>query len=333
MHAPPAPLHPPTEQESDWPPESPALAEGLVAAWVCVPVVAVFLSLLHELEHDLVHNLYFSRSRFVQNAMLAGVWMMRPNTVNPWFRRRLHVHHHKASGTESDWEERAITNGERWGLRRLLMTGDGFLAVALRPRQTVEVVRAFLRAQRDDSPERQRRLVRRAKLAYFPLGFAYHGGWYLFIGLTVGRILAGAAGVSVALSPGQAAALHALDVVAVALLAPNALRTFALHFVSSNVHYFGDVEPGNVVQQTQVWTAWWTAPFQLFCFNFGGTHAIHHFVVGDPFYVRQAIAKDAHVVLRRNGVRFNDFGSLGRANRWNARGHRIVGLLRPEPSR
>jgi hypothetical protein len=41
-----------------------------------------------------------------------------------------------------------------------------------------------------------------------------------------------------------------------------------------------------VIQQTQVLNPWWMLPFQLFCFNFGSTHAIHHFVVRDPFYIR-----------------------------------------------
>ena len=61
--------------------------------------------------------------------------------------------------------------------------------------------------------------------------------------------------------------------------APNVLRVFCLHFVSSNMHYYGDVEPGNVIQQTQVLNPWWLWPLQAFCFNFGSSHAIHHFVV------------------------------------------------------
>src|SRR3546814_13463832 len=86
-------------------------------------------------------------------------------------------------------------------------------------------------------------------------------------------------------------------------------------FVSSNMHYYGDVESGNIVQQCQVLNPWWLWPAQLFCFNFGATHAIHHFVVSQPFYVRQLTARAAHQVMRDNGVRFNDVGALRRANR------------------
>ncbi|RZL06584.1 MAG: hypothetical protein EOP40_17435, partial [Rubrivivax sp.] len=62
----------------------------------------------------------------------------------------------------------------------------------------------------------------------------------------------------------------------------------------------------------------WMWPFQLFCCNFGSTHAIHHFVVKEPFYVRQLTAPVAHRVMREAGVRFNDLGTFARANRWRA---------------
>jgi hypothetical protein len=82
------------------------------------------------------------------------------------------------------------------------------------------------------------------------------------------------------------------------------------------MHYYGDVEEGNIIQQTQVLNTWWTIPFHIFCFNFGATHAIHHFVVNEPFYIRQLTAAKAHEVMRKNGVRFNDVGTFLRANRW-----------------
>jgi hypothetical protein len=77
------------------------------------------------------------------------------------------------------------------------------------------------------------------------------------------------------------------------------------------------VEPRNVMQQCQVLNPWWLMPLQLFCFNFGSTHAIHHFAVKEPFYVRQWNAGIAHKVMRQMGVRFNDLGTFGRANRFH----------------
>jgi len=100
------------------------------------------------------------------------------------------------------------------------------------------------------------------------------------------------------------------------LIFPNLFRMFSLHFITSNMHYYGDVESGNVMQQTQVLNKWYFIPFQLFCFNFGSTHAIHHFVVNETFYVRQLTAKTAHKVMREQGVRFNDIAAFRRDNRF-----------------
>ena len=100
------------------------------------------------------------------------------------------------------------------------------------------------------------------------------------------------------------------------LIFPNLFRMYCLHFITSNMHYYGDVESGNVMQQTQVLNKWYFLPMQLFCFNFGSTHAIHHFVVNETFYIRQFTAKKAHQVMQLQGVRFNDLGTFTRANRY-----------------
>ena len=123
------------------------------------------------------------------------------------------------------------------------------------------------------------------------------------------------------------AALDGLDVFGVVYMLPSLLRTFCLHFISSNMHYYGDVQTNNPLQQTQVLNAWWLLPFQLFCFNFGSTHAIHHFVVKETFYVRQLTARRAHEVMREVGVRFNDIGTFRRANRYA-----IDGVAAAEPA-
>ncbi len=112
-----------------------------------------------------------------------------------------------------------------------------------------------------------------------------------------------------------ATVLRVASLLTVVWIGPNVLRVACLHFISSNMHYYGDVEDGNVVEQTQVLNRWWLAPVQLFCANFGSTHGIHHFVPNDPFYVRQLTAKTAHHAMRNNGVRFNDLGTFRRANR------------------
>jgi fatty acid desaturase len=288
---------------------------GLVPWWVCIPFNAFCFSVLHELEHDLIHSLYFRTNKFAHNFMLAGVWLMRPSTINPWIRRRMHLHHHRASGTESDLEERAITNGVPWGFRRMLMTGDGMLAIYLRPFTMERAAAEFARSQAPENQAERERIEREQRVSYVPLGLIHYTLWHVFIIYHAIAIMLMALGIFFAPPTWLAETMTVVDAIAVVWLAPNALRTFCLHLVSSNMHYFGDVEQGNVLQQTQIWTSKVLLPLHIFCFNFGSTHAIHHFVVGDTFYIRQAIARDAHRAMRENGVRFNDFDTFRRANR------------------
>ncbi|WP_433561204.1 fatty acid desaturase [Nocardia sp. CA-151230] len=279
---------------------------GVLPWWATILVTAFWLSILHELEHDLIHSMYFRTNRFVHNLMMFGVWFFRPSTINPWVRRRLHLHHHEVSGTDSDLEERAITNGEGWGAHRTISLMDSFLGIYTKPFRTHQIVRSYIEHEAR-TPEEARQLATTNVLSYFPLGLFHYTLWHLFLGVSVYEFVAGPTSI-----PGR----DVLTFLAVTILAPNAVRTFCLHFVSSNMHYYGDVQAHNVLQQTQVWTALWLKPFHALCFNFGETHAIHHFLVRDPFYVREAIKADCQQVLRDNGVRFNDFGTFRRANRF-----------------
>lgn len=280
-----------------------AYVQGAIPAWLCIPLVALFASLTHELEHDLIHWMYFRGRPWAHHLMMALVWLARPSTINPWLRRGLHFEHHKYSGTRRDREERAVTNGERWSLARLLMTGDNVLALLLRLRQAPDW-------------KSRRKLVLLSSVLYFPLGQLNWGLWHLFLGFHALDAVAAGLGHPIAWSAGTRSFMHTVDLLTVVWIAPNVLRTFCLHFVTSNMHYYGDVEGGNVMQQTQVLNPWWLWPLQLFCFNFGATHAIHHFVVKEPFYVRQWTASQAHAVMREMGLRFNDYGTFRRANRY-----------------
>ena len=111
--------------------------------------------------------------RIAQDLMLALAWLARPSTINPWIRRALHFNHHRHSGQANDIEDRAISNGERWGPARLLMTADAGASV-------------LLRALRTRDPRRAARAVLRAAAAYFPLGWIHWGGWWAFLALALG---------------------------------------------------------------------------------------------------------------------------------------------------
>lgn len=276
-----------------------------LSVWWTIPLIAFFASLTHELEHDLIHWMYFRKKPWAHHLMMALVWLARPSTINPWIRRELHFNHHKCSGTEQDLEERALGNGDAWGLRRFFATGDNGLAVLFR-----------LFAAKNWTMRKM--ILTRSFKAYFPLGVIHWFLWYVFLAFHASNIVSVLVDTPILWSATTLNVMHVVDFLTVVWIAPNVLRTFCLHFVTSNMHYYGDVELGNVIQQTQVLTPWWMIPFQLFCFNFGSTHAIHHFVVKEPFYIRQLTAPIAHQVMRNMGVRFNDLGTFKRANRWNA---------------
>lgn len=287
---------------------------GLLPAWACVILVALFASLTHELEHDLIHYMYFKKTPWAHNLMLALVWLARPSTISPWTRRRLHLHHHKYSGTEHDLEERGITNGVPWGIRRLIMMSDQMFSIYLRPFQMRQMVKLFVKAQ----PEAERKQALNEQLrGYIPLGYINYLLWHGFVVFHVLNWVAPLVGWNLVWPTWVLQSMTVVDFLAVVWLIPNVIRMFCLHFVSSNMHYYGDIDPRDVIKQTQVLNPWWMTPFQLFCFNFGSTHAIHHFVVKEPFYVRQMTAKQAHEVMRAVGVRFNDVGTFKRNNRWN----------------
>ncbi len=290
--------------------------EGLIAWWVCVPVTAIFASFIHELEHDLIHQMYFRAKPWANSLMLALGWAARASTVNPFVRRKLHLHHHKVSGTESDLEERGITNGTPWGLRRLLMTGDNMLAVFLRPNEMRRATAKFIQAQKPANRQEALKMAAEQTLAYMPIGQLYYALFHGWVVLHAVMWAAPLLGVDIPWPQWTPSVMNALDVFGVVYALPCLLRTFCLHFISSNMHYYGDVEARNAMQQCQVLNPWWLMPMQLFCFNFGSTHAIHHFAVKEPFYVRQWNAKVAHKVMREMGVRFNDFGTFQRANRF-----------------
>ena len=275
-----------------------AYVMGGLPGWAAFVINAVLASIIHELEHDLIHWMYFRKTPWAHHLMLALGLIARPTTVRPWVRRSAHLNHHQNSGQEEDIEERAITNGQPWSLLRLLMLADLPFAIAMHTlaqpgwRQKIWYV-GYVGG------------------ALFPLGILSWGMWYLFLGFHF---------VDAVFAPQWSATwLQVMSVVNVAVVvwvAPNILRTFCLNFLSSNMHYFGDVQRGNLIQETQVLDAWFLFPLQLFSFNVGQTHGIHHFVVREPFWIRQFTMKRAHQVMREAGVRFNDFQAFRRANRW-----------------
>lgn len=289
--------------------------QSVLPTWLMIAVNAFFMGVLHEIEHDLIHWLYFRKHKVIHHFMLFTVWILRPLTVNPWIRRTLHHHHHKFSGTLHDVEERSVTNGEAWSIKRLLTTPDVVLGGLLRLRRMFsdmdqEVKNGNLKL------ETSSKLKQIMFFSIVPVTIFAHVVLYFFFADLLFAWLNARFAVDLSFPHYVDNMLISLNVLIYTILLPNLLRQFCLHFITSNMHYFGDIEEGNVIEQTQVLNIWWTYPMQLFCFFFGWTHSIHHFVVNETFYVRHIGRKKAQEVLRQYGVRFNDLGTFKRANRF-----------------
>jgi len=280
-----------------------AYLRGWISAWVAVPANAFLASLLHEVEHDLIHELYFPYSRWMQYIMFGIVWAFRGNTLSPWARKSLHLNHHKFSGRPHDVEERLIGNGMPTGWKRLLAMVDQPMSLLINWNRL-----------RKDAPNNFR--MRRLVLGSLPVQFVFQLLWYVFLGSTLavaGAHILAVFHVPVHSSLSWISMVHeALVPVAVVWLFPNFIRQASLQIISSSMHYYGNVE--GVTQQTQILTAWYLFPLQIFCCNFGSTHSIHHFVVNQPFYLRQIVASAVHPVMKDCGILENDLSSNSRAN-------------------
>jgi hypothetical protein len=275
-----------------------------------VLTIAFWNSILHELEHDLIHGLYFKKVKFIHNMMLFTVWIFRPLTLNPWIRTYWHYNHHQHSGQKIDIEERGVTNGEKWSFLRLLITPDLVLGFLLRLRRLKKEI--IQEKQNGNFSEKDSKKLKSTVLfGMLPFGIHLHLLFYFWIILNSLFYFA-------SFSPANwsSSFFEISNPVIYIFVLPNIIRQFCLHLITSNMHYYGDIQEGNILQQTQVLNRWWTWPFQLFCFNFGSTHSIHHFVVNEPFYLRQMSMKKSHQVFKQEGIRFNDTTSFKNANHY-----------------
>lgn len=282
---------------------------GLIPFWLCIVANAIFASFLHEMEHDLIHSLYYKENPRMQNFMFWIVWLFRANVVNPWFRKEIHLLHHKVSGNKDDVEERYISNGMPLGFKRLLVMIDPIMALKFQGPAIKKD--AILQLRKIKAPH-----------SIGPVREIFLLLWYSFLLLSMVRLGFFIAGAELVLPEWAATATQLLTTAGVIYLIPCWLRQTAIQIVSSNMHYYGSGDSADALQghalyrQTQVLDSWLIAPLHLFCFNFGATHGIHHFVVNQPFYLRQWVAPYVRPAMKKYGMRFNDFQSMAHSNRW-----------------
>ena len=207
---------------------------GVIPAWVVIPVSAFAASLLHELEHDLIHNLYFQKLPFIQDVMFFGIWVAKLS-INPWTRRGYHLHHHRRSGQPDDYEERLIGLG--------ISNLPYRIALAVAP-WTIALVTKKIEKDSGGkyhtlrgTPCSAERWLQRVDL--------------FFVLSPTLAALAAAYGSKLALT------------FLVVWAGPNVLRHACIVLMSSYSHYYGDVTPGDVNQQNQILNHWTLLPFQV----------------------------------------------------------------------
>ncbi|HEY9886426.1 MAG TPA: fatty acid desaturase [Vampirovibrionales bacterium] len=273
--------------------------KGIIPAWVCIVLNAFCTSFLHEMEHDLIHHIYFKTKPAVQNFFMSIIWLFRGNLISPWYRKWIHLVHHRESGQIVDIEERLIGNGMPYGFRRFITMFDTSLSW-INFNEMKKQIPHF-------------KVVDILK-ATFPIFIIFNVIWFSFLAHQGWKFLGFVQDV---VPPFPTWYIGLVNFLMVIYVAPNMLRQFSLSLVSSSCHYYGDIKKGDLLKQVQVLKPWFLFPFQLFCFNFGSTHVIHHFVVNQPFYLRQLVAPFAHAAMKKYGVRFNDLSTFLTGNRYS----------------
>jgi len=215
---------------------------GVLVWWLAIPLMALPISILHELEHDLIHDLYFRSRAWVQHLMFFVIWFCKLS-LNPWYRRGIHLKHHLVSGQKADIEERLIGLGLPFDLLRLFVT--------IHPMGGLLLFRGIKRDVPDFQPLR-------LALLSMPTYTLFLVIWESFSGYV--RIHQGWA-------PSFDPA-HFLPAwgwpwardLAVLLVLPNVLRQSCLVLMSSYSHYYEDIPERDIFFQNQILNRWGFIP-------------------------------------------------------------------------
>jgi len=262
---------------------------GQVPAWLAIVGLAFTISILHEMEHDLIHDLYLPHP-VVRPLVLLSIWLAK-GSLDPWTRGSMHLWHHIVSGQDEDIEERLIGLGLPWGPLRVLITLAPPVSIVLRPR-----LRRAVRARAAAGGRR-------------PDPRAHSAPWPLFLGNAVLFLLPLVVVLCFFMEMPWARPCLVLWVL------PNVLRHGSIATLSSSSHYVA-IKRGVVAEQNQILDHPMFWPLAIFSWNFGATHVMHHFLVNQPFWRRTLTFSAVREVMVENGVRANDLGTFRRANRY-----------------
>lgn len=269
-----------------------------ITAIPAIVLIALPISLLHELEHDIIHNLYFKQSRWVQNVMFSLIWSAKLH-ISPWYRRQIHLKHHLLSGQPNDAEERLIGLGLSPSFTRMAVSVHPF---------------AGLLVSDDISKDAKYFKVSTMQLFNAPVALLFTTIIRVFLGYNALFLIYCYLNYDFNTIYGIQTVYPIIHNLTICLCFPNLLRQSCLVLMSTSTHYFKDIPLNTVYYQNQILDSWYVFPFQLFCFNFGATHIVHHYVPSQPFYIRHFTARSVKSIMLELGVRNNDFGILWRNN-------------------
>ena len=256
---------------------------------IIVITIALSISILHEIEHDLIHNLYFKHDPWIQNICFFLIWIAKFN-VNPWWRRKIHLHHHNNSGQINDIEERLIGLG----------LPPSQIRIAITMNTSASLFISYVISNDTDVLDLYEMI-----LLSSPTFITNVGLNILFVSNLLSIITIPEPYLS------WVYGYHTLCVL------PNFIRQSCLVLMSNTCHYYGDIIESTVYYQNQILDHWSLYGFQLFCCNFGATHIIHHYVPYQTFYTRTLCYTDElKKLMIDNGIRNNDFDVISRANRY-----------------
>jgi fatty acid desaturase len=277
-----------------------AYLSSYISAISAIVLIAFSISILHELEHDIIHNLYFKKHKWIQNFIFLFIWIAKLH-ISPWYRRQLHLKHHLLSGQMNDAEERLIGLGLPLNYKRMAITVHPFGGVLV-----------------SDDISKDAKYFKPLTLQLYnaPMGFVFFTILQIFLIYNLFFFLYFYLNYDINTIYSINTLYPIVRALAVCLCLPNVLRQSCLVMMSNSSHYYSDIPLNTLYYQNQILDSWYVFPFQLFCFNFAATHIVHHYFPSQPFYIRHITARRMKDTMIKLGVRHNDFGILWRNNRY-----------------
>lgn len=267
---------------------------------LAVLAIVFFTSILHEMEHDLIHSLYFSRMSFLKDLSFLIIWIAKLN-ANPWWRKTMHLKHHIYSGLACDAEERLIGLGLPFGILRMIVTMHpmGALLITANVKEDSPYFDSKQMALWSALSVTINMIMNKLFLAYVVAMYVYGDSYCAHLPFLPPWLY------------WWVKKFHLLSFL------PNCIRQSSIVLMSTLSHYYGDIPAKSVFYQNQILDHWALLPLQFGCFNFGATHIVHHYVPNQPFYLRQMVySSGVREFMIRQGVRHNDLSIGARSNRF-----------------